>query len=260
MSVLDRLRRHPPYTVVFVHIPKTAGSSLREVLLRQYPPRRGRTFWIVDPVKDSAWLASLPEEERARLSLVEGHMYYGVHELLPRPCVYLTMLRDPMERVLSYYSHIRSREDHFLYEAARELTLGACIERGLTVELDNFMVRALSSLRHANVPVGGVTREMLEEAKAHLDGMYLGLTERFEESLAWFAARLGWRGLGGWRGAATARANITAARVRREDLSRSDVEMVEGANAYDTELYAYGRAVFEARVRGESTLTLPEPK
>lgn len=242
MRLRDLFRREAAFTVVFVHIPKTGGTSLREVLLRQYPARRA--FWIVDPVKDSAWLASLPEEDRARLRLVEGHMYYGVHELLPRPCVYMTMLREPVERVLSYYSHIRSREDHFLHETARDLSLGACIERGLTVELDNFMVRALSSLGHVNVPVGGVTRGMLEEAKAHLEGMVVGLTERFEESLAMFAARLG------WRRAAAGRANVSASRVRREQLARSELEAVEACNALDAELYAYGRELFEAQRLG----------
>lgn len=246
MTWLDRFRRRPAYTVVFVHIPKTAGSSLREVLLRQYRPR---TFWIVDPVKDTAWLASLPEKERARLRLVEGHMYYGVHELLPLPCAYVTMLRDPMERVLSFYSHIRSRPDHFLHDAAQGLSLSDCIERGLTVELDNFMVRALSSLRNVNVPVGGVSRAMLDEAKGNLERTLIGLTERFEESLALFSAKLG------WRHAAAVRTNVSAARIRREELSAEDVKAVEGANALDAELYAFGRALFEAQALQASART-----
>ena len=123
-----KLFRTNPFTLIFIHLPKTAGMSLREVLLKE--AGRTPTFWIVNPVKDTTWLRSIPLETRATYSLVEGHMYYGVHELLPCPSVYMTMLRDPVERILSYYSHLREREDHFLHEAVKDLSLSECIHSG----------------------------------------------------------------------------------------------------------------------------------
>jgi hypothetical protein len=243
-------RKLPPFTLVFIHIPKTGGMSLREFLLGHY---RKPTFWIVDPVKDTTWLRSIPREERERYSLCEGHMYYGVHELLPRPCVYMTMLRDPVERVLSYYSHLRGRDDHFLHDAVKDLSLADCFRRGLTVELDNYMVRALTSLRNVDVPFGAVTAQMLEEAKAHLSGMLVGITERFDDSMSHFQARLN------WRSARAPRTNITAARIRREDLSPEDLDLLRQTNSLDAELYQYAVTLFEARLRGESTLVPIRP-
>src|SRR6185295_19707650 len=84
---------------------------------------------------------------------------------------------------------------HHLHAAVREggLSLGECLRRGLTIELDNFMVRALTSLRNIHLPFGAVTRDMLAEAKGHLDGIaLLGLTEQFDRSLDHFCDRLGW--------------------------------------------------------------------
>lgn len=230
--------RTPGFTLVFIHMPKTGGMSMRQILLRECARP---TFWIVDPVRDTAELRSKPVEERGRLTLVEGHMYYGVHEFLPRPCVYMTVLRDPVERVLSYYSHVREREEHHLHEAMRGLSLSECIRRGMTVELDNYMTRALTSLRNVGVPFGGVTAEMLSEAKSHLEGMYVGLTERMEESVAYFRSVLG------WRRREVPRMNVTAARVRRQDLPLSEVEAIRAANALDLELYDSGKRLFETR-------------
>jgi len=242
VSSLTKPRAVPPFTLVFIHIPKTGGMSLRKVLLRELGG--GEHFWIVDPVKDTTWLRTIPHDDRERMALVEGHMYYGVHELLPRPCVYMTMLRNPLERVLSYYSHIRERTDHHLHEAARGLSLAECIRRGLTVELDNFMVRAMTSLANTGVPFGGVTREMLTEAKTHLDGIaFLGLSERFDESLARFREMLG------WRGEDVPRVNVTKSRLRAEELSESDLALVREANAFDHELYDHATRLYESRLR-----------
>jgi hypothetical protein len=251
MSVLQHIARRgrqairrfslPPHTVVFLHIPKTGGMSLHEVLLRE---SRGKpTFWIADPVKDLEWLTTFPEEERERWTLVEGHMYYGVHERLPRPCVYMTMLRDPVERVLSYYSHVQERPDHHLHQAARGLSIGECIRRGLTVEMDNFMVRALTRVENANLPFGGVTQQLLREAMANLQRVkLLGLTERFSESLVYFGRELAWKGTD------VPRVNVTRRRVRREEVG-TDVELVQEANRLDAELYRFAVELFEKRMR-----------
>lgn len=231
----------PAYTLIFLHIPKTAGISLRDVLVK----RCGPSFQIIHPIEDQRRLAEQSPEFRAGLGLVEGHQYYGVHELLPRPCVYVTMLREPVDRVLSYYSYIREWEPHHLYQRARNMTLAQRLSEGLTVELDYFMVRCLTSLANIHVPFGGVTREMLIEAKAHLDGFAgIGLTEAFGESLAHFC------GLFGWPVADVPRLNATRNRVGRGSLSEADLALVRRHNGLDEELYAYAQEMFFARLAG----------
>ncbi len=230
--------RQPRFTLVFLHIPKTAGISLREILLK----RRSPSFRIIHPIDDHQRLADQSAEFRGSLELVEGHLYYGVHEVLPRPCVYLTMLRDPAERVLSYYSFIREYEPHHLYQQARRLSLGECFARGLTVELDNFMVRCLTSLRNIHVPFGGVTRQMLAEAKAHLESIEaIGLTEEFDASVALFSRRFA------WDRADIPRLNATQKRVRAAELSAAESAAIREHNVLDQELYDFGRELFRAR-------------
>jgi hypothetical protein len=171
-------RVHPP-TLIFVHIPKTGGISLRDTLLAACEPER--VFRILHPIDDHAKLAALSADERGRLQLVEGHMYYGVHELIPRPCAYMTILRDPVARIRSFYSYVRRNDWHHLYARIQQesLSLPDCFRVRLTVELDNFMTRALTGLHNIHVSFGGVTEKMFDEARANLDSCAIvGTTDR----------------------------------------------------------------------------------
>jgi hypothetical protein len=51
----------------------------------------------------------LSEGRRRRLRVVRGHMLYGIHQLLPQGATYLTMLRDPVARLLSSYCFMLRR-------------------------------------------------------------------------------------------------------------------------------------------------------
>jgi hypothetical protein len=185
-------------TLIFLHIPKTGGLSLRETLLDGVCP--SPTFRIIHPIADHESLASMPDAERESLGLVEGHMYYGVHELLPGPCRYITLLREPVMRLRSWHRYVSRERWHPFHNVirtggddGRALSLDDCVRRHLTTELDNYMTRALTSLAHAEVPFGAVTREMFDVACRNLDQIeFVGTTERLAEFQAMLCSRLGW--------------------------------------------------------------------
>lgn len=170
-----------PFTLVFLHIPKTGGMSVRQTLLRYCAPET--TFRIIHQVDDSSRFAALPLERRGEMRLIEGHMYYGIHEYVPRPCVYTTLLRDPVARVRSFYSYVCRSKWHFLYSriATGKLSLRECIEQRITVELDNYMTRSLTALEYVNVPFGRVDERMYLIARAHLESIAIvGTTDRMD--------------------------------------------------------------------------------
>jgi hypothetical protein len=179
-------------TLIFLHIPKTGGISLRDTLLASCVP--DRVFRILHPIDDQNALAALPSSERAAFQMVEGHMYYGVHELIPRPCAYLTILREPLARIRSFYSYVRRNDWHHLHARIHQesLSLADSFRVGLTVELDNFMTRALTGLHNIHVPFGGVTEAMFHEARAHLDSCaVVGTTDRMPLLYAMLSRVLG---------------------------------------------------------------------
>ena len=60
-------------------------------------------------------LASLPDGEKRNIRFVDGHIWYGWHELFSQECIYLTMLRDPIERIWSLYYYDKLYHDRDLH-------------------------------------------------------------------------------------------------------------------------------------------------
>lgn len=232
-------------TVLFLHIGKTAGATMRQALRRQYPDRlvmelRAPTVRPGRLRRDGAveHFASLPEPERARPRLIVGHFTYGLHEAVPRPSTYVTLLREPTALVLSQYHHVRRHPGHLLHEAAKaHPDLRSYIESGISLEMDNSQTRALAG--DTTTPFGGCTPAMLEAAKVHLDSAFrvVGITERFDESLVMMREAFGWDRL--------RYVPINVDRSRREPPTAADLELVRSHNELDLQLYAWAMERFE---------------
>jgi len=178
-------------TLIFLHIPRTGGTSLRALLLRSIGSRPSIKLMN----QDHTPLLAMSGEARAGLGMVEGHMLYGMHEHIPGACTYITLLREPAARLRSWHRYVLQRERHRLHGviAGRGLSLAECIERRVTPELDNDMTRTLASVGRAGVPIGGVTRTMFDAACERLASIeFVGTTERMDEFHAMLCERMGW--------------------------------------------------------------------
>ncbi len=53
-------------------------------------------------------LSQMPEERKAKIRLVYGHqVWYGIHTFFPQPTIYVTFVRNPIARFVSFYFHVR---------------------------------------------------------------------------------------------------------------------------------------------------------
>jgi hypothetical protein len=155
------------------------------------------------------------------------------------------MLREPVDRVLSFYFFVRRLATHHLhkwFEGGRSLR--DAIEQGASRELDNFQTRLLAGEEAIKVPFGGIDRALLEQAKANLRTFAaVGLTERFDESLTLFSLVFGWKDV------TCERFKEARGRARASDLDPGLIELVRRTNRLDAELYAFAQELFEERVR-----------
>lgn len=220
-------------TLIFLHIPKTAGSTVHTIVRRQFDRDR-----VVS--KDLTTAPALhefektPPGERAQIKLLLGHMTFGVHDLLPQASTYMTILRDPLARTGSLYHWLRLIPEHPYYEAATTMDLKDFVLSGVaSIYTDNGQVRFLS--RTPNVPYGSVTKKMLEEAKTNIAEHFsvVGLSERFDESLVLSKRRLGWKKpvLYGPR-------KVNKSRPKKPE-SEETRAVVRANNEFDLELYDY---------------------
>lgn len=237
-------------SVFFLHLPKTGGTTMRRVLDREY--RNARRYEIGDDVTGAirAFRARQWDVHNAP-HLVQGHMSYGLHRLVPGPATYVTLLREPLRRALSDYNYVTSTPGHPIHEHVKDMTLVQYFDSGITGQLSNGQVRLLSGDNLPDDPGVPSNRQMersdLELALEHLRNGFaaVGVQERFDETLLLFQRRLGWR----WP--FYVRENVTTRAYRLEDVDPNDLERIRELNQLDIELYEAVRALFENELAAE---------
>ena len=174
--------------VIFQHIPKTAGNTLLSVAANRFPGDKSFICGKDGVLND---FLSLPRNRLDSLGFLCGHVDYGIHEHIGRPCVYFAFLREPVDRVMSHYYFIRNSLRHRYREQANAMGLPEFIESGLRPRMNNCMVRMISGIDAA---YGECGEEMLDSALENLSRHYvfLGIIERFDESLAAISNLFGW--------------------------------------------------------------------
>lgn len=257
--------------VVFVHVPKTAGTTVTDLIHSMKP---ASTLRVANVFKAGGGVVRHVRYERVverllryrRAAFVYGHIPFGIDEYLPRDRLaprYFTFLRDPVDRALSHYyqrlalvSHPRGRVQIGLTSEGNEggfgeddipsdyapLTQDTPIDQAffdLNYVPDNLQTRMLCGLPE---PFGEVTEEMLEQATRNLESRFVmfGLVERFDESLVLLKQRLGYRnilyeGIG----------RVSTARPRDDAVPSELRTLAERANRYDAELYRFATQLFD---------------
>lgn len=235
----------PPQTVIFLHIPKTAGTTLHEIFKANYHPAKiyNREFSGDDGA--SAFI-NLPVERRAAIRLLWGHFPFGLHQYLPGPFTYFTFLRDPVERVISHYYYLLSHPEMFwIPEEIREknLTLHEVLEREMIVDIKNMYTRLLAGLPYL-FPADGYTEQHLQMARQNLQDHFsvVGLVERFDETLLLLQKAYGWQNI------YYVQDNVNRQRPDREMIPPETIALIEQQNALDMQLYQFGQELFANQV------------
>lgn len=248
--------------VFFYHLPKTAGTTLQVIL--------GARFRQPDICPAHNWteLLALDPQTAGRYKLFEGHFYGGLEPFLDRDIYTFTLLRDPIERALSHYGHVLWDSGHYLHHRAVELgSLDAYLKDPVTrLTVSNFQTRLLALKADPQEMFRGLSdsqrkdwalerkletmeppildSQMLEEAQARLSQFGLvGLTERFEESVALLCHELGWD-----FPAQISDENVNRARPKRTQIPDSALSLLTELNQLDIELYRWAEVIFRQRL------------
>jgi hypothetical protein len=243
-----------PHRYFFVHIMKTAGGSLRERLIDHFGeaavyPTRGVDGTDVEPYVLVDRLRERLQARGSQIRVITGHFPLSAAELIDGRVTTLTLLRDPVERTLSYLR--QEREDHLIRFVERRAQrasrhAGRPLQEiyddlyGLA-QTHNNMTRMfsltppemLASMR-TRVEVGHDHLERAKEALAGVDAV--GLQERFEDFCDELSARFGWR-LGESR-IVNASAQVEVSESFRARLAED--------NALDVELYEFAKRLCAA--------------
>jgi Sulfotransferase family len=226
--------------LIFLHIPKTGGTTFSRVLERQY--RLAQSFWSDMDRPSFQRFAKLRESERAKIRFAYGHLAFGFHELLPRPARYMTLLRDPVERAISHYYFICRTPRHPFYREVTNRRMSLCdyIDSPISNQLVNGQAWQIA---------GGCLNPddpaLLETAKANILGHFalVGLMESFDETLLIAKEIFGWSGPLRY-----VRQNVTRRRPSLDDISKNAVNLIHERNRVDMQLYQFARKRLETEI------------
>lgn len=241
-----------PKPCIFVHLPKSGGSTLQEIIQRQYPSDSIYSIEgeSIDSVQRSVdRLRNLPDDQRSAIACVRGHVPFGIHRWLTGDTAYVTVLRDPVERTVSDYFFARNTPGHRLYERIRanRLSLEDFAVLRHQEGLGNIYCRMLGGAvdwnRLRDSPLE-TTPDTLDAAKRNLECHFaaVGLTERFDVSLLLMQDALGWGNV------LYRRTNVTRDKPARVLLTVGERDAIHRLNALDIELYSFARQRMDALV------------
>ncbi len=230
-------------TLIFLHLPRTGGTTLRDILSRQYSAHETFENRTLTDTNDN--FNERDVTEKSGFKLIKGHVYFGIHKFIPQKCKYFSIMRDPIERTLSIYNYIKSRYSHRDYEIANKLTIEDYIESGHNLLVNNGQTRLLAGREASlNVPFNEINEIHLEQAKENIQNHFLlvGLTERYNESLLLL------KNLLSWKTPTYSIANAVKRGKNTTHLTPEKRELIVNHNRFDIQLYQYVSNLFDEQI------------
>lgn len=229
----------------FMHIMKTAGTSLAWQLDKAFPPqaiyptpgshRHMDEYWKIDEVR------ALSDAQRRPIRLFHGHFPSMLGDMVGADRT-ITLLRDPVERTLS---HIRHCERHFPQHHGKPLEQIYEDDWHHPLLFRDYQVKQFA-LTAADEPKGhtdvidvddervGIAREALERVT------HLGLTDRYDELIDDLRRATGWPIHSGPR--------LQVGDGDRDDADVGDLrERIAHDSAADVAFYAFAVDLYDRR-------------
>lgn len=226
----------------FLHVPKTAGTSVNVFLDRIYPVS---AMWVFNDAlsfeENLSRLRSLDPERRRSIKLFRGHAPFVTGEPDVDGARTFTLLRDPVQRVMSYCCHVaegKSPDLRDLYPP-ETFTLKQFLDSG-DVELQDLQTKMLlgKSLYEdlLRAPREEAFREALASAFDRLE--LVGVQERYEDTMIAAMHIFGWPRINPRK-----RLNVRSA-DNPVSFSEDDIARITAMNRWDALAHRMARERF----------------
>lgn len=212
--------------LIFLHLPKNAGTTLYQVLDRFYGPQNIFTVSWQGETGNIDKLYALNETDKDKIKLLRGHFDYGIHEKLNKEVEYFTFLRKSEDRMQSFYSYVKRRPENRLYKTIHKNNMS--FESFILLndkDGNNGQIRKLSGLDTDETT-------MLETTKKNIEKHFpvVGLQEYFDESLLVLAHKYN------WSLPFYIKQNVSKKKTR---IAQKDKILIQQNNKGDIELYQF---------------------
>ncbi|HHT9159161.1 MAG TPA: glycosyltransferase [Candidatus Brocadiaceae bacterium] len=249
------------YCLIFLHHPRTAGSTIYKILqeennnelIHQYRwlGLGGREF-SADPSAFAGWVPNIPTGDLNKVGwITPGHLPFGLHEHIKRPYVYMTLFREPVDKIISeYYNNIKLKSGSGWYPWASKMSLKDYVINGCdgyNWHIENGQVKLTAA--KLEVPYGTAGKELLEEAKKIIKEhiFIIGIQDLFDESIVFMSKVFG------WKSPFYTRQHIGGNHPPKDKLPQETIATILRYNQLDAELYDYAVDLFNQAAEGLGT-------
>lgn len=229
-----------PRKLFFDHLPKCGGTTLHNFLLKHYRPEK--VFRIISirkggPIaKQVQIFTDKPEEERYSYDLIFGHHTFQFMDDIHPEMYKITMLREPVDRIISHYYFVKRFKNHHLHEQvmSNQMSLESYVTSGISEELDNWYVKHFSGLDEEKVYSD--PDYALACAKRNLARFdCIGVLSQMDDFISKLRKDLSLKGTFD----NNRRVNKTEGRPKVSDVSPKAIEEVKRMNSLDIALYEW---------------------
>jgi hypothetical protein len=244
--------------VYYLHIPKTGGTFFTSFLDSQFYPND------ICPAQLLPELFRLPESDLLRYQFFRGHLWHGLDSHLKRRLQYITLLRNPIQRTISWYSHVRRDANAYRHQRVVDENwslLDFVRDQETNWDMVNaqalFLAVDLDYSALARDPVGygqavvkqyasrGNDRALLDLAKQRLEKCaFFGITERMQDSMSLLSYAMDF-----YPDFSLPRLNVGGNRPAENEISAETIEAIKAITGVDQELYDWAGQLFEERFR-----------
>ncbi len=237
--------------LVFMHLPKTGGTSLRQYFEKFIFPENE---CFPDGLKlnpPQSW----PHHIIKQCRYFDAHASYRQFYSLVGPAHYITMFRDPVERAVSYYWHLVRQIDEFpednrpeLIRLAAENDLEGWLKYPAAYPRNMATTMLVSpTLNAPQMSEGSSKSQIMDEAYQRLknDFSFFGMMNAMQDSLELLQYTFGFS-------ADNFNQNFQenqrpSGKIHRQDLAAGVIEQIEAQNTMDVELFKKAQRLFDER-------------
>ena len=239
-----------PDVLLHLHIAKTGGTTLSSMIKHGF-----RSDEVFETTRlGPGGMRQAPREfceqqilefGSKHIRYVSGHIPIGIHQIFESSAKYVTTVRHPIERIISYF-FFQAEDEKRYTKQGRPITFEEYVEDRSDVQLYDYQVRVLCGSPELDAEIPGhhqrkpgvhVQRLHLDRAKRNIEELFLAAAPI--EQLTHLGLLI--RQVYNWpmRRLQTEYKNPTKTRPSSDTISAHLIKIIEECNRYDLELYEW---------------------